>query len=344
MLAPVQVFSNETKEVAMNLDRRRFFGLAAGAASSNIVGRASAQSFPTRPITMVVAFGAGGPSDVIGRILAEGMRESLGQPVIVENIAGASGTIGTGRVARAKPDGYTLVLGNWATHVLNGPLFNLQYDLVKDFEPVALVSSDALIIVGRTTLPADDLNQFIAWLKQNAEAMQGTTGAGGISTVGGLLLQKETGAKFRFIPYQAGLAAAMQDLIAGRIDFMVDTVANSLPQVRAHTIKAFAVTSEKRVPNAPEVPTVDEAGWPGLRALNWQGMFLPKGTPQPIVKTLNESIIASLAAPVVQKRLAAAGQTIFPSEMQTPSALASFQQAEIKKWWPIVREANLKSE
>ena len=329
----------------MNLDRRQLFGLAAGAASlSSVMGRASAQSFPTRPITMVVAFGAGGPSDVIGRILAEGMRETLGQPVIVENIAGASGTIGTGRVARADPDGYTLVLGNWATHVLNGPLFNLQYDLFRDFEPVALVSSDALIMVGRSKLPADDLNQFIAWLKQNGEATQGTTGAGGISTVGGLLLQKETGAKFRFVPYRAGLVAAMQDLIAGRIDFMVDTVANSLPQVRAHTIKAFAVTSEKRVANAPEVPTVDEAGWPGLRALNWQAVFLPRGAPQPIVKILNESITAALAAPVVQKRLAAVGQTIFPPSMQTPSALAEFQQAEIKKWWPIVREANLKAE
>lgn len=329
----------------MNLDRRRLFGLAAGAALfSSVMGRAGARSFPTRPITMVVPFGAGGPSDVIGRILAEGMRESLGQPVIVENIAGASGTIGTGRVARAEPDGYTMVLGNWATHVLNGPLFNLQYDLVKDFEPVALVSSDALIVVGRATLPAGDLNQFIAWLKQNGEATQGTTGAGGISTVGGLLLQKETGAKFRFIPYRAGLVAAMQDLIAGRIDFMVDTVADSLPQVRAHSIKAFAVTSAKRVANAPEVPTVDEAGWPGLRALNWQAVFLPKRTPQPIVKILNESIMAALATPFVQKRLAAVGQTIFPSEMQTPSALASFQQAEVKKWWPIVRDANLKAE
>lgn len=329
----------------MKVHRRRFFRLAMGAtAFSSVMHSAGAQSFPTRPITMVVAFGAGGPSDVIGRILAEGMRESLGQPVIVENIAGASGTIGTGRVARAEPDGYTFVLGNWATHVLNGPLFNLQYDIVKDFEPVALISSDALIIVGRSKIPADDLNQFIAWLKQHDEATQGTTGAGGISTVGGLLLQKQTGAKFRFIPYRAGLVAAMQDLIAGRIDFMVDTVANSLPQVRAHTIKAFAVTSENRVPNAPEVPTVDEAGWPGLRALNWQAAFLPKGTPRPIVQALNASIVAALKAPAVQERLGAVGQSIFPLEMQNPSALAAFQQAEIKKWWPIIREASLKAD
>lgn len=330
----------------MNLDRRHFFGLATGAASfMSVTAHAGAQSFPTRPITMVVAFGAGGPSDVIGRILAEEMRATLGQPVIIENIPGASGTIGTGQAARAKPDGYTFVLGDWATHVLNGPLFNLQYDIVKDFEPVALVSSDALIIVGRRTLPADDLKQFIAWLKKdNGQATQGTTGAGGISTVGGLLLQKETGTKFRFIPYREGLVAAMQDLIAGRIDFMVDTEANALPQVRAHTVKAFAVTSDKRWPSAPEVPTVDETGWPGLRALNWQAAFLPKGTPQPIVRILNQSLKAALSKPLVQKRLARIGQTIFPSEMQTPSALASFQEAEIKKWWPIVREANLKAE
>jgi tripartite-type tricarboxylate transporter receptor subunit TctC len=236
------------------------------------------------------------------------------------------------------------VLGNWATHVLNGPLFNLQYDIVKDFEPVALISSDALIIVGRAKLPADDLNQFIGWLKRNEGATQGTTGAGGISTVGGLLLQKQAGARFRFIPYRAGLVAAMQDLIAGRIDFMVDTVANSLPQVRAHTIKAFAVTSEERVPNAPELPTVGEAGWPGLRALNWQAAFLPKGAPLPIVNVLNETIVAALTAPAVQKRLAAIGQTIFPRVMQTPSALAGFQQAEIEKWWPIIRAANLKAD
>jgi len=330
----------------MKLSRRRFLRLAAGAAVLPFAPHvACAQSYPARPVTMVVAFGAGGPSDVIARVLAEGMRSSLGQPVVVENVAGASGTIGVGRVARAAPDGYTLVLGNWATHVLNGPMFALQYDLVKDFEPVALVSSDPLMIVGKKALPANDLKQFVAWLKANPDqATQGTTGAGGISTVGGLFFQRETGTRFRFVPYRIGLAAAMQDLVAGQIDFMVDTAANSLPQVRAGTIKAFAVTSKARLASAPEVPTVAEAGLPGLHALNWQAAFLPKGASREIVGKLNAAIVSALADASVQKRLAAIGQEIFPRDQQTPEALAAFQKAEIEKWWPIIKAANIKAE
>jgi len=294
---------------------------------------------------MVVAFGAGGPSDVIARILAEGMRGSLGQPVVVENIAGASGTIGVGRVARAAPDGHTLVLGNWATHVLNGPMFALPYDLVKDFEPVALVSSDPLMIVGKKALPANNLQEFVAWLKANPDrATQGTTGAGGISTVGGLFFQRETGTRFRFVPYRIGLAAAMQDLVAGQIDFMIDTAANSLPQVRAGTIKAYAVTSKTRLATAPDVPTVDEAGLPGLHALNWQAAFLPKGASKEIVGRLNAAIQSTLADASVRKRLSTIGQEIFPREQQTPDALAAFQKAEIEKWWPIIKAANIKAE
>src|SRR5438552_3960996 len=187
------------RERVMKLPRRRFLHLAAGAAALPAVSRfAWAQAYPTRPITMVVPYGAGGSGDTIGRIVAEGMRGSLGQPVIVENVVGASGTIGVGRVARASPDGYTFVLGNWATHVLNGPMFALQYDLIKEFEPISLVSSDPLIIVAKKTMPANDLKEFIAWLKANPDkATQGTTGAGGISTVGGVLFQKETGTRFR---------------------------------------------------------------------------------------------------------------------------------------------------
>jgi tripartite-type tricarboxylate transporter receptor subunit TctC len=291
---------------------------------------------------MVVAFGAGGPSDVIARILAEGMRGTLGQPVVVENVAGASGTIGVGRVARATPDGYTFVLGNWATHVLNGPMFALQYDLVDDFAPVSLVSSDPLMIVARKALPANNLQEFITWLKAHpGEATQGTTGAGGISTVGGLFFQRETATHFRFVPYRIGLAAAMQDLVAGQIDFMIDTAANSLPQVRAATIKAFAVTSKTRLASAPEIPTVAEAGLPGLHALNWQAAFLPKGAPKDVVSKLNAAIVAALADASVQKRLAAIGQAIFPRHQQRPEALAAFQKAEIEKWWPLIKAANL---
>jgi tripartite-type tricarboxylate transporter receptor subunit TctC len=330
----------------MSLPRRTFLQLAAATATLPAVpGLAQAQAYPSRPVTMVVAFGPGGPSDVIARILAEAMRGPLGQPVVVENVTGASGTIGVGRVARAAPDGYTVVLGNWATHVLNGPMFSLQYDLINDFEPVALVSSDPLMIVGRKALPAKDLKEFVAWLKANPDrATQGTTGAGGISTVGGLFFQRATGTRFRFVPYRVGLAAAMQDLVAGQIDFMIDTAANSLPQVRAGTIKAFAVTSKTRLSQAPDIPTVDEAGLPGLYALNWQAVFLPKGALKDVVGKLNTAVRAALADASVQKRLAGIGQEIFPRDQQTAEALAAFQKSEIEKWWPIIKAANIKAE
>jgi tripartite-type tricarboxylate transporter receptor subunit TctC len=316
------------------------FALAIGA---NAI--ASAQSYPSRPITLVVPFGAGGPADAIGRIVVEGMREPLGQAVVVENVAGASGTIGVGRVAAATADGYTAVLGNWATHVLNGAMFALRYDLRVDFEPVALVSSDPLMIVARKSMPANDLKEFIAWLKTNPnQATQGTTGAGGISTVGGLFFRRATGTQFRFVPYRGGLGPAMQDLIAGQIDFMIDTAANSLPQVRAGTIKAYALTANTRLAAAPDIPTVDEAGLPALHALNWQAVFLPKGTPKDRVTSLNSAIVTALANAMVRRRLADIGQEIFPRAQQTPEALAAYQNAEIEKWWPIVKEANIKAE
>jgi tripartite-type tricarboxylate transporter receptor subunit TctC len=316
------------------------FALAVGAGAI-----ASAQSYPSRPITLVIPFGAGGPADAIGRIVAEGMREPFGQPVIVENVAGASGTIGVGRVAAASADGYTSVLGNWATHVLNGAMFALRYDLRADFEPVALVSNDPLMIVARKSMPANDLKEFIAWLKANPDqATQGTTGAGGISTVGGLFFRRATATQFRFVPYRGGLGPAMQDLVAGQIDFMIDTAANSLPQVRAGTIKAYALTANTRLAAAPDIPTVDEAGLPALQALNWQAVFLPKGTPKDRVTSLNSAIVTALANAMVRRRLADIGQEIFPRAQQTPEALAAYQNAEIQKWWPIVKEANIKAE
>jgi tripartite-type tricarboxylate transporter receptor subunit TctC len=329
--------------------RRQFLSLAAMIACTlaATAGAAAAQTYPMRPITMIVAFGAGGPSDIIGRILAEGMRGSLGQPVIVENVTGASGTIGTGRAARAEPDGYTFELGNFATHVLNGPLFSLSYDIVKDFEPVSLVCSDSLLIVGRKTLPADNLKEFVAWLKANPDqATQGTTGAGGISTVGGLFFRKQTGTRFRFVPYRQGLTAAMQDLVAGRIDFMVDNTADSLPQIHAGTIKAFAVMAKHRLAAAPEIPTVDEAGLPNLNlyAVNWQAAFLPKGAPREIVAKLDEAIVAALAGPAARRRLADIGQEVFPRDQQKPEVLAALQRADIAKWWPVIKDANIKGD
>jgi len=306
---------------------------------------AQAQPYPSRSITLVVPFPPGGSTDVAARILAERMRAPLGQPVIIENVVGASGTIGVGRVASAAAEGYTSVLGNWATHVLNGAMFALRYDLVGDFEPVALVSSDPLLIVARKSMPANDLKEFIAWLKANPDQVtQGTTGAGGISTVGGLFFRRATGTQFRFVPYRGGLGPAMQDLVAGQIDFMIDTAANSLPQVRAGTIKAYALTAKTRLPAAPDIPTVDEAGLPGLYALNWQAVFVPKGTPKDVVTRLNSAIVTALGDATVRRRLADIGQEVFPLEQQTPEALAAYQKAEIEKWWPIVKEANIKAE
>jgi tripartite-type tricarboxylate transporter receptor subunit TctC len=224
-------------------------------------------------------------------------------------------------------------------------MFTLSYDLQKDFEPVALISNDPLSIVARKSLPAGDLNQFVAWLKSKPDmATQGTTGAGGISTVGGLFFQKETGTRYKFVPYRGGLGAAMQDLVSGQIDFMIDTAANSLPQVRAGTIKAFAITSKQRLASAPDVPTVEEEGLPGLYALNWQAVFAPRATSDEIVSKVNAAVMAALADETVRKRLANIGQAVFPDDQQTPKALRSFQSAEIEKWWPVVRAANLRAD
>jgi tripartite-type tricarboxylate transporter receptor subunit TctC len=297
-----------------------------------------AQVYPSRPITMVVPYGAGGPTDAVGRIMAEGMKAALGQPVIIDNIAGASGTIGSGRVARATADGYTFVIGNVATHALNGALFKLQYDLVTDFAPVLLVSSDPLVIVARKSLSEKNLRDFIAWLKANPEkATQGTTGAGGISTVAGILLQRATGARFRFVPYRGGLGQAMLDLVAGQIDFMIDAATNSLPQINAGTIKAYAVASKARLSIAPDIPTVDEAGLPEFYALNWQALFAPRDTPKEVIAKLSSAGATALADPDVRRRLADIGQAIFPADQRTPEALAAFQRAEIEKWWPIIK-------
>jgi tripartite-type tricarboxylate transporter receptor subunit TctC len=308
----------------MKLSRRRFLYLVAGAVALPTAAHiATAQTYPSRPVTMVVPYAAGGPSDTIGRILAEGLRGALGQPVVIENAAGASGTIGVGRVARAVPDGYTFVLGGWATHVLNGPMFNLQYDLQKDFEPVSLISNEPLLIVARKALPADDLKEFIAWLRANPDkATQATSGAGGMATVSGLLLQKETGTRFRFVPYRGGLGPAMLDLTAGQIDFMIDFATDSLPQLQSGKIKAYAVTSKNRLAKAPNVPTAGEAGLPGLNALSWLAVFFPKDTPKEVIARLNTAIVSALADPTVRRRLADIGQEIFPRQQQTPEALS----------------------
>ena len=329
----------------MKVLRRTFLHLAAAAAALLTLPHvAQAQAYPIRPITMIVPFAPGGPSDVTARIIANHMRTVLGQSVIVENVAGAAGNIGTGRVARSAPDGYTLIFGQWGTHVINGAIYPLQYDVLRDFEPIALISSNPWLIVARKTAPADDLISFIAWLKANPDKMsQGTAGVGAASHIAGLFFQHATGTRFQFVPYRGG-GPAMQDLVAGRIDLMVDTPVGSVPQVRAGTIKAFAVTAKDRLAALPAVPTVDEAGVPGLYVSFWQAMWAPRGTPKDITSKLNSAAMKALADPVVRQRLSDFGQDIYPPEQQTSDALAAFHKAEIEKWWPILKAANIKGE
>ncbi len=305
---------------------------------------AFAQGFPSRPITIIVPFAAGGPTDVIARTLAQHMRISLGQSVVVENVAGANGNIGVGRVARAAPDGYTIGIGHWSTHVVNGAVYPLPYDLIKDFEPLSLIATNSYLIVAKNAVPANDLKGFIAWLKANPDkALEGTAGAGSPQHVSGVFFQSATGTRFQFVPYR-GAAPALQALMGGEIDMIIDDPTSSLPQVRAGRIKAFAVTSKTRLAAAPDIPTVDEAGLPGFYFSRWHGLWAAKATPKEVVAKLNAAIVAALADPQVRAKLSDLGQEIFPREQQTPEALATLQKADIEKWWPIIKAAGIKAE
>ena len=318
--------------------------LAAVAVLAGSIPVASGQTFPSRTLTLIVPFSAGGPTDTIGRIMAQRMGAALGQTVVVENVTGAGGTIAGARVARAAPDGYTLDIGHLGTHVINGAIYELQYDVLKDFEPVAMIAANPQLIVARKSIPAKDLKELIAWVKANRDKVSVAIGGfGSPSHVAVVYFQNIIGLKVQIVPYR-GAAPAMNDLLAGHVDMMFDQAANSLPQVRAGTIRAYAVTARARLAAAPDIPTVDEAGLDKFYMSIWHGIWAPRGTPRNATARLNAAIVESLADPAVRRRLVDLGQEIPAREQQTPEYLAAYHKAEIEKWWPMIKAAGVKGE
>lgn len=318
--------------------------LAAILLGPGLTGPVAAQGYPTRPITMIVPFPAGGATDTLARYLGEQMRAVLGQPIIIENVGGAAGSLGVGRAVRSPADGYTLSIGTSTTHMLTGGLYALPFDLLKDMEPVIHIGSEPLLIVGKKGLPADDLKALIAWLRANPDkASVGIAGVGATGHLTGIAFQKETGTKFQFVPYR-GNAPAMQDLLAGQIDFMIEPSSNFKSLIAAGSVKPFAITGRTRLPYAPDIPTADEAGLPGFLASLWYGLWVPSGTPKDIIAKLNATLLQVLADPPVQKRLAELGIQITPAAQQTPEALRAFQKAEMGRWWPIIKASNIRAE
>ena len=323
------------------LDRRIAAGMTFAVA---LVAAApvSAETYPSRPITIIVPFAAGGPTDLVARVIADKMQAPLGQSLVIENVAGAGGSIAATRVARAAPDGYTLEIGNNGSNLLIGVLYDLPVDVLKDFAPVAELTVNPQIIVSRTTIPATNLKELLAWLKDNQKSVSVGI-AGPVAEVSVVNFETMTGMKFQHVPYR-GAAPAIQDLVAGHIDLMVDQLSNSVPQIKAGTIRPYALAARARSPAMPEVPTADEAGLPGFYGALWHGLWVPKGVPADVIAKLNSAVKQSLADPSVQQKLAAVGQQIVPPDRQTPEGLGAFQEAEKAKWFPIVKAAGMRGE
>jgi tripartite-type tricarboxylate transporter receptor subunit TctC len=323
---------------------KRRLAFVLGSILAMTITAARADNYPSRPITVVVPFGAGGPTDALARILTNRMAQTLGQSIVIENVTGGAGTIGIGRVARAAPDGYTVVIGNWASHVVNSAIYKTPFDYVNDFEPVARLSGNPYIIVGKNALPPT-LGELIAWLKANPDkATEGTGGAGSGQHVGGVYFQRVTGTRFQFVPYRAGSSDVMRDVVAGHIDLSIDQAISSLPYIRQGQLRGYAVCDSKRLASAPDIPTVDEAGAPGVYVIAWYGMWMPKGTPKDVIAKFSAAAQEALADPAVKERLATLGQDIPARELQTPEALAKHYKAEIEKWWPVIKAADIKVE
>ena len=331
--------------VRMTLHRRQVVKMAAGALAVPRLSRAAlADSFPSKPITLIVPFAPGALNDTVARVLGDGLRTSLGQPGIVENVTGADGTIATARVARAAPDGYTLIVGSWNTHVANSLIYSVQYDVVKDFAPVALLPDAPMLLIAKKAEPANDLKEFVSWLKANPDqASMGTAGVGSAPHMLALLFRKQTGTQFHLIPYR-GAAPAMQDVIAGQIDATFITIGPALPHVLSASVKTFGVTAQKRVAAAPDIPTLEEAGIPGFYFSYWAGLFAPRGTPSDVIAKLSAAVAATFGDPDISRKLEGQGFEIPPREQETPEGLAALQNAEIKKWWPTIKESGIKAE
>ena len=322
---------------------KKLISAIAAATLAGLAG-AAAQTYPSRAISIIVPFSAGGPSDAMARILGERMKTSLGQNIVVENVTGAGGSIGVGRAVRSAPDGYTVSFGHLGTHVANGAIYPLTYDLLTDLEPVVLLPSNPMVIVSKNALPAKNLKELVAWLKSNSgKIAAGTAGAGSGSHIAGVYLQNATGVKISFVPYR-GTGPALNDLVGGQIDLIVDQTSNSINQIRSGNIRAYAVTDSKRVLSAADIPTVDEAGLPGFHMTLWSGLWVPKGTPKQAIAKLNAAAVEAMADPAVRKRFEDLGLEVPPRAQQTPEALAAHHKAEIAKWWPIIKAANIKVE